>query len=166
MLSNVFQDTLILTRILHKLYNIQTALSEHASAIRDSSRQLVDLNREREQCEEEHNTTRAAHARAKTVLSREEKRVKRAEKALEGKRPELVEVEAQIAHATRKRDNAEKIAEQVTKDADRQRARLEKLERDLDAVRRAANEATGVCLAETVWLSILTRDFRGADCTL
>ena len=41
------QDILILTRILHKLYHIQTSLAEHASAIRESNQQLVGLRAER-----------------------------------------------------------------------------------------------------------------------
>ena len=58
-------------------------------------------------------------------------------------KPELVQVEAQIAHSSRKRDNARKIADQVVKDAERQRARLDKLARDLEVVRRAADDAQG-----------------------
>lgn len=58
-------------------------------------------------------------------------------------RPELVQVEAQIAHSTRKRDNASKIAEQVRKDADRQRAKLDSLRRDLQVVQTAADAAQG-----------------------
>ena len=56
-------------------------------------------------------------------------------------RPELVQVEAQIAHSTRKRDNAQKMLEQVTKDADKQRAKLASLQRDLEVVKQAADEA-------------------------
>ena len=55
----------------------------------------------------------------------------------------MVQVEAQIAHSSRKRDNARKIADQVVKDAERQRARLDKLARDLEVVRRAADDAQG-----------------------
>lgn len=57
-----------------------------------------------------------------------------------------MQVEAQIAHSARKRDNARKIADQVTKDAEKQRTKLNKLEQDLDFVKRAADEAQGMCL--------------------
>lgn len=58
-------------------------------------------------------------------------------------RPELVQIEAQIAHSTRKRDNSSKVAEQVQKDMEKQRTRLERLQRDLEMVRAAADEAQG-----------------------
>ncbi|KAJ3557591.1 hypothetical protein NM688_g1392 [Phlebia brevispora] len=135
------RDILILQRILHKLWSIQSALSEHASAIRESNQQLVGLRADQRSCEDELEGARSNQARARTVVMREEKRVKRAEKALEAKRPELVQVEAQIAHSSRKRDNAQKIADQVEKDLEKQRSRLEKLQRDLEVVRRAADEA-------------------------
>ena len=50
-------------------------------------------------------------------------------------------MEAQIAHSTRKRDNAAKISDQVSKDVEKQRTKLEKLERDLGMVRQAADDA-------------------------
>ena len=61
-----------------------------------------------------------------------------------------MQVEAQIAHSARKRDNARKIADQVTKDAEKQRARLERLQRDLEVVRRAADEASGMCMRRSM----------------
>lgn len=52
-----------------------------------------------------------------------------------------MQIEAQIAHSTRKRHNAQKMIEQVTKDADRRRAKLDSLRRDLEVVRNAADAA-------------------------
>ena len=52
-------------------------------------------------------------------------------------------MEAQIAHSSRKRENARKIADQVVKDAERQRARLDKLAKDLQVVQKAADDAQG-----------------------
>ncbi len=52
-------------------------------------------------------------------------------------------MEAQIAHSVRKRDNARKIAEQVSKDAEKQRDKLDSLNRDLAIVKKAADDAQG-----------------------
>ncbi|THH00454.1 hypothetical protein EW026_g2099 [Hermanssonia centrifuga] len=143
------RDALILTRILHKLSSIQSALSEHASAIRKSNEQLSGLRQEQRKCEDELEKARTQQAKARTVVMKEEKRVKKAEKAVEAKArrylPQLVaglvQVEAQIAHSVRKRDNARKIAEQVSKDAEKQRDKLDSLNRDLAIVKKAADDA-------------------------
>jgi structural maintenance of chromosome 1 len=52
-----------------------------------------------------------------------------------------VQIEAQIAHSTRKRDNAQKLIAQVMKDADKQRSKLASLQRDLETVTKAADAA-------------------------
>lgn len=59
-------------------------------------------------------------------------------------KPDLVSVEAQIAHANRKVTNARKIAEQVQKDCDKKTAQLASLNKDLAAVKKAADAAQGM----------------------
>lgn len=55
-----------------------------------------------------------------------------------------MQIEAQIAHSTRKRDNAQKVLEQVSRDAEKQHKRLDSIRRDLAAVRNAADAAQGM----------------------
>lgn len=50
-----------------------------------------------------------------------------------------------IKHSTRKTQNAQTMREQVGKDEERQRAKLESLRRDLQTARIAADEAAGKC---------------------
>lgn len=57
--------------------------------------------------------------------------------------PELVEVDAQIKHSSRKLQNAQKMQEQVGNDAERQQAKLHGLTRDFANARQAADEAAG-----------------------
>lgn len=52
-------------------------------------------------------------------------------------------VEAQIAHANRKVNNARKVADQVQKDFDKKKAQLASLNKDLAAVKKAADAAQG-----------------------
>ncbi|KAI0078626.1 cohesin complex subunit psm1 [Panus rudis PR-1116 ss-1] len=135
------RDELILHRILFKLYHIQEALATHAQDIKSHNRALAGLRQEQQEREAELDTARAEQARARTDVMQKEKRIKRAEKALEAKRPALVELEAQITHSTRKRDNARKIMEQVERDATKQREKVRSLKRDLEVVQKAADEA-------------------------
>jgi structural maintenance of chromosome 1 len=58
-------------------------------------------------------------------------------------KPELLAVEASVAHSSRKLNNAQKLQEQVSKDVDRQATKLRGYRGDLETVQRAANEAQG-----------------------
>jgi len=72
---------------------------------------------------------------------RSEKRIKKAEKTLEDKKPEFVTVEASIAHSTRRLDNAQKLHEQVSKEVEKQTTKVQSYQRDLETVQKAAEEA-------------------------
>ncbi|KAI0672628.1 hypothetical protein C8Q78DRAFT_1020487 [Trametes maxima] len=72
-----------------------------------------------------------------------EKRIKKAEKALETQRPDLVRIEAQIKHAERKREKAQQELEKLRQTEDEQKRRLAKLRSDLKTVQDAADAAQG-----------------------
>lgn len=55
----------------------------------------------------------------------------------------MVATDEKIKHSTRKMQNAQTTRDQVGKDEDRQRTKLDALRRDLQTARRAADEATG-----------------------
>lgn len=76
---------MILHRILFKLYNIQESLSGHAEEIKNANEQLVGLRAEQQECEAALEETRTEQARQRTDVMQKEKRLKKAEKALEGK---------------------------------------------------------------------------------
>ncbi|KAG1840638.1 hypothetical protein F4604DRAFT_1832337 [Suillus subluteus] len=135
------KDDLILKRILYKLFHIEEALEANARDIQTKSKALAGLRAEHGEHEKALEDVRAEQARARTAVVREEKKVKKAEKALEAKEPELVEVDAQIKHSSRKLQNSLKIEEQVDNDAERQQAKLHSLRRDLSNARQAADEA-------------------------
>lgn len=135
------RDDLVLRRILFKLYHIQQSLEEHAEAIKAQNQTLVGLREEQRQHQQELEEARAEQARARSVVLQKEKRIKKAEKALEAKRPDLVQVEAQIKHSERRRENALKEREKAQQAAEKQREQLRVLQADLDRVQRAANQA-------------------------
>ncbi|KZT66248.1 cohesin complex subunit psm1 [Daedalea quercina L-15889] len=135
------RDELMLRRILLKLYHIEQELQEHAQAIRNQNRTLTGLREEQRKHEEELEEARAEQARARSSVMQKEKRIKKAEKVLEGKRPDLVQVEAQIQHSQRRRDNAIKEREKAEQAAEKQREQLRLLQADLERVKKAADDA-------------------------
>lgn len=79
------KDELILRRALYKLYHIEEFLKANASEIRKQSRALNGLREDQHRQQQTLDRTRAEQAKAKTEVSREERKLKRAEKALEAK---------------------------------------------------------------------------------
>lgn len=76
---------MILHRILLKLYHIQTALATHANDIKTRNEALAGLRQEQRVHERALEDARAEQARARTDVMQKEKRIKKAEKTLEGK---------------------------------------------------------------------------------
>lgn len=135
------RDELILRRILYKLFHIEKALEANARDIQTKSKALAGLRREQRVNDEALEIARAEQAKVRAALVKEEKKVKKAEKAIESKEPELVATDEKIRHSARKVQNAKNLHEQVAKDEERQRAKLEGLRRDLQLVQQAADEA-------------------------
>ena len=64
----------------------------------------------------------------------------------DAQKPELIAVEAQLAHSTKKIKNAENVREQVTQDEMKQKDKVRKLQGELESVQRAADAAQGLFL--------------------
>ncbi|KAI0041884.1 cohesin complex subunit psm1 [Auriscalpium vulgare] len=135
------RDDLNLRRILFKLYHIEKALEKNANEIQSKSQELADLRADKQAADEALDAARADQAKARLSVTRGEKKVKKAEKALEDKKPDLVAVEAQIAHSTRKSENARNIKAQVLKDEAKQVKKLEGYRNELGQVQKAADAA-------------------------
>ena len=75
----------MLRRILYKLYHIQQSLDEHAQAIRDQNKALVGLRKEQQKHEKALEEARSEQAKSRGAVMQKEKRIKKAEKALETK---------------------------------------------------------------------------------
>ena len=74
---------MILHRILFKLYHIQQALSSHAEDIRRQNGTLTTLRQEQRANDDELERARSEQAKSRGAVMQKEKRVKKAEKALE-----------------------------------------------------------------------------------
>jgi structural maintenance of chromosome 1 len=58
-------------------------------------------------------------------------------------KPELMAVEASIAHSSRKLNNAQNLREQISKEVEKQATKVGGYQGDLQSVQKAANEAQG-----------------------
>jgi structural maintenance of chromosome 1 len=81
----VVKHELILRRALYKLYHIEESLKANASEIQKQSRALNGFRADQHRQQQALDNTRAEQAKSKTEVSREERKLKRAEKALETK---------------------------------------------------------------------------------
>jgi structural maintenance of chromosome 1 len=77
------QDELLLRRVLYRLYHIEESLAAHADEIKRQNRTLAGLRQEQQTKQDELDAARAEQAKCKTKLSKKEKALKKAEKALE-----------------------------------------------------------------------------------
>ncbi|KAI0962689.1 hypothetical protein AcV7_001479 [Taiwanofungus camphoratus] len=135
------RDELILHRLLFKLYHIQEALESHVREIKSQNRALAGLREEQRVHDKELEGARAEQAKARASVMQKEKRIKKAEKTLEAKKPDLVQVDQQVKHYERRRGDAQKEGENAKQAADKQREQLQLLKSDLDKVKRAADAA-------------------------
>ncbi|KAF8650227.1 hypothetical protein AX16_005342 [Volvariella volvacea WC 439] len=135
------RDQLILKRILFKLYHIEESIEANINKIKEQNRALVGYREEQRNREQALEAARAEQAKERTVVMQKERNIKKAEKALDAKRPDLVAIEAQITHATRKLNNATKAKDDVSRTAAVLENKLKALQSELDTVKRQAQEA-------------------------
>ncbi|KAF5378785.1 hypothetical protein D9615_006938 [Tricholomella constricta] len=135
------RDDLILQRHLFKLYKIEESMESNSQNIVSKNRELVGLREEQRVHDKALEAARAEQAKVRSTVMQKEKSIKKAEKALDGKRPDLVSVEAQITHITRKINNASKTKEEVARNEKKLGERVDSLEKELASVRKAADVA-------------------------
>lgn len=135
------RDHAVLTRLLWRLYHIEERIEENTREIKKHSRALGELRAEQSQADVAAEKARAAHAAARSEAITREKRIKKQEKAIEKKKPDLLDIDAQIAHADRKARNAEGVIKEIKADISKQEANIARLRAEREAVRRAADAA-------------------------
>ncbi|KAG7094864.1 hypothetical protein E1B28_005672 [Marasmius oreades] len=136
------RDLLILHRILFKLYHIEDSIEVNAHEIREQNKALAGLREEQRVHDKALENARTEQAKARTSVMQAEKKIKKAEKAFDAKKPDLVATEAQITHGTRKHNNAMKTKEDVNKTESELKQRLGTLQTELEQVKKLADEAS------------------------
>ncbi|KAG6820541.1 hypothetical protein H0H93_015712 [Arthromyces matolae] len=135
------KDDLILRRHVFKLFQIEESIEDNSKNIVNKNEELVGLREEQRVHDKALETARAEQAKVRSSVMQKEKSIKKAEKSLDGKRPDLVAIEAQITHSTRKINHAIKTREEVARNEHKLRERVESLEKELATVRKAADKA-------------------------
>lgn len=133
------RDDLILRRILFKLYQIEESMEMNSRTVIAKNKGLAGLREEQRVHNEALDAARSEQAKVRATAMQKEKGIKKAEKALDGKRPELVAAEAQITHTTRKINNALKTKEEVARNEEKLADKVAMLEKELVSVRKAAD---------------------------
>ncbi|KAK7467271.1 Structural maintenance of chromosomes protein 1 [Stygiomarasmius scandens] len=110
------RDERILHRHLFKLYHIEESIEHNTNEIRTRNKALVDLREEQRTHDEALEKARAEQAKARAA-------------------------DAQIAHSTRKINNAQKSKEEILKTQQEVQVRVNNLLSELDSVKKAANAA-------------------------
>ncbi|TEB34053.1 condensin complex subunit SMC1 [Coprinellus micaceus] len=134
------RDELILQRILLKLFHIEEAIENNSHAIVRKNKELAGLREEQAVHDEALNAARQEQAKARSGVMQKEKQIKKAEKAVDAKKPELAAFEAQITHATRKLQNAQKTQGEIAKSEDQIRGKVDNLKKELAMVKREADK--------------------------
>ncbi|KAJ6610416.1 condensin complex subunit SMC1 [Mycena sp. CBHHK59/15] len=135
------RDQRILHRILFKLFHIEEAIENNAREIRAQNKELKSLRAEQRVHDQALEAARAEQGKTRTSVMQMERKIKKAEKALDGKRPDLVTVEAHIAHAKRKLANAMKTKAEVEGGREALQTRVNNLQKELMSVKKAADAA-------------------------
>lgn len=79
------QDTLILKRFLWKLFHIEEQIAENVEEITQKNKTLAGLRKEQTVHDKALDEARAKQAKTRSEVSAIEKKLKKAEKALEGR---------------------------------------------------------------------------------
>lgn len=82
----------------------------------------------------------ATQAQTRTLVLKHEKKIRKAEKALEDKKPDMIDLDAKIKHSERKLEKAEIIDSQVAKDRDDMDAKLKRMNKELVDVKKDADD--------------------------
>ncbi|KAG6902949.1 hypothetical protein C0995_009341 [Termitomyces sp. Mi166 len=135
------RDDLILKRNLFKLFQIEDSIEDNSRKIVSKNKELAGLREEQRVHDKALEAARVEQAKVRSSVVQKEKNIKKAEKTLDNKRPDLVAIEAQIMHSTRKINNTAKTKDEVARNEQKLRDRVESLEKELVSVRRAADVA-------------------------
>ncbi|KAF8214101.1 condensin complex subunit SMC1 [Mycena galopus ATCC 62051] len=135
------RDQRILYRILFRLFHIEEAIEANAREIRTQNKALKSLRAEQRAHDQALEAARAEQAKARSSVMQMEKKIKKAEKVLDGKRPDLVTAEAHIAHAKRKLANATKARTELEGQQAGLQTKVNNLQKELASVKKKADAA-------------------------
>ncbi|KAK8869753.1 hypothetical protein IAR55_000321 [Kwoniella newhampshirensis] len=135
------KDALVQRHLLWRLYHLTNEINESTQRVEEASDRLADLREGATEADHTFRDGKKEQAQASLNVKKREASVKKAEKAYEDKKPELVAVETQITHSEKKARNATTLAERVQKDEQRQAESLRNLEQGAGLITERMVEA-------------------------
>ncbi|BEJ14460.1 hypothetical protein CspHIS471_0402270 [Cutaneotrichosporon sp. HIS471] len=114
------KDAMIQRHLLWRLYHITNEINNSTRQVEEASGQLTELRGTVDEKSNDLKEARKEYANAQLKVKSREGSVKKAVKALDDKKPELVKVETEIEHSERKAKSTITLVERVQKDQKRQ----------------------------------------------
>jgi structural maintenance of chromosome 1 len=152
------RDDAVVRHCVWKLCHLEKALEDRRTSIKAKAKAVQGLKQQQAEHEAKLKAARKEQHRAQKEATAKEKQLKQRERAYDERKPELLALEAQMAHSTKKIANADTISATVAKDRDAHAKSLKQLEKDLTLVQKAArqhaeearkaSQATGLTLSE------------------
>ncbi|KAL1406860.1 Structural maintenance of chromosomes protein 1 [Vanrija albida] len=152
------KDGLVQRNLLWRLYHITEEINESIAKVEEATEQLHERRNAVDESDAALKEARKDQGKVQLNVKKREAAVKKAQKAVEEKKPDLVAIETQIAHTERKDANSKTLFERVQKDRQRQAdslAQIEKGAAEIEARMEEAREkqrqkskATGKALSE------------------
>ncbi|KAL0250387.1 hypothetical protein I308_102560 [Cryptococcus tetragattii IND107] len=155
---NDSKDALTQRLILWRLYHLTNKISQSTQKVEEASDRLAEFRAASSEADSRLSDVKREQAKAQLNVKKREANLKKAEKAYEDKKPDLVAIDTQIAHSEKRASGAAAQEEKVKKDEKRQADTVKELEKGLEQItrnmaeagerQRQRSQASGITLSE------------------
>ncbi|ORY27190.1 hypothetical protein BCR39DRAFT_538898 [Naematelia encephala] len=135
------RDAMVQRHLLWRLFHLTNEITESTRKVEEANERLSDLRGTVAEDESALRNAKKEQAQAQLNARKREVNLKKAEKAYEDKKPELVAVETQIEHSAKKARNAAHLLERVQKDEERQAESVKTLAKGKADIEKRMQEA-------------------------
>lgn len=137
------QDAAVLKHLLWKLYHVEAGISSNVQEIEEKNESLTALRENHSTYDDAQKAAKKEVVRAQKDVTKQEKVVKTQEKALDDAKPELVAIDAKMAHAAKNLKKAELVTKTVEGELATRQAAADRFQQDLAGVQKAVARHTG-----------------------
>ncbi|KIR32463.1 cohesin complex subunit psm1 [Cryptococcus deuterogattii MMRL2647] len=155
---NDSKDALTQRLILWRLYHLTNKISQSTQKVEEASGRLAEFRAASSEADSRLSDVKREQAKAQLNVKKREANLKKAEKAYEDKKPDLVAIDTQIAHSEKRASGAAAQEEKVKRDEKRQADTVKELEKGLEQItknmeeagerQRQRSQASGITLSE------------------
>ncbi|OWZ56956.1 cohesin complex subunit psm1 [Cryptococcus neoformans 125.91] len=138
---NDSKDALTQRLILWRLYHLANKISQSTQKVEEANNRLAEFRAACSEADSNLSDVKREQAKAHLNVKKREANLKKAEKAFEDKKPELVAIDTQIAHSEKRASGAAAQEEKVKKDEKRQADTVKELQKGLEHITKNMEEA-------------------------